>query len=149
MEPGLDYIGVNVGFICHDGNGKVLLHLRSDTCRDEHNTWDAGGGQVEFGETLRDALMREVREEYGCEPLEVRHIAQLDLLREHVGKKTHWLANIFAVRVDPEQVRVMEPDRNLGNQWYTLDGLPEPLHTVLRKVFGEFKEQISMHINGR
>ncbi|OGY91284.1 MAG: hypothetical protein A3B31_00825 [Candidatus Komeilibacteria bacterium RIFCSPLOWO2_01_FULL_53_11] len=142
MQPGFDYIGVNVGFICHDGNGRVLLHLRSDKNRDEHNTWDLGAGQVEFGEQLEEALVREVLEEYGCKPLEYRHLAQRTVLREHEGKATHWLVNIYAVRVNPNEVRVMEPEKNLGNAWYELDSLPEPMHSSAGKWLREYRDQI-------
>lgn len=146
MEPGFDFIGVNVGFLCHDGHGNVLLHLRSDQCRDEHNTWDFGGGQVEFGEELEEAVLREVHEEYGCTALEIQHIAQMNLLREHNGKKSHWLANIYAVLIDPSKIKIMETEKNLENRWFTLDTLPSPLHSVGKRALNEFLPQIEQVI---
>lgn len=146
MRPGVDYIGVNVGFICHDGNGRILLHLRSDKTRDEHFTWDAGGGQVEFGETLEEAVVREVLEEYGCVALRVDHVAQLNLLREHEGTKTHWLANIFAIKVNPDEVKIMEPEKNLEIKWHTLDELPDALHSAPKTIVEKHKDKLVTYI---
>ncbi len=52
MKKGIDYIGVTCVFYCHDGKGKLLLHKRSENCRDEKGRWDCGGGAMELGETL-------------------------------------------------------------------------------------------------
>ena len=49
LKRGVDYIGVTVNFLVHDGNGRILLQKRSKQCRDEQGRWDIGGGAVEFG----------------------------------------------------------------------------------------------------
>ena len=147
MQPGFDYIGVNVAFHCHDGRGRLLLHLRSEKCRDEHNTWDCGAGRVIFGETLEDAVAREVKEEYGCEPLKIEEIMHYANLREHQGRKTHWLTMVFAVLVDPQEVRIMEPQKNLENRWCTLDRLPSPLHSSLKYEIDEHFDKLKEAIN--
>lgn len=66
MKAGIDYIGITTPFYCNDGKGNFLLHKRSNNCRDEHGTWDMGGGKVELGEILEEAVLREVLEEYNC-----------------------------------------------------------------------------------
>ena len=63
IKRGVDYIGVTVNFIIHDGKGNVLLQKRSQNCRDEQGRWDIGGGALEFGEKLEDAVRREVKED--------------------------------------------------------------------------------------
>ena len=45
--------------------GRVLLAQRGSD--PGHGTWSIPGGMVELGETLRDAVVREVREETGLE----------------------------------------------------------------------------------
>lgn len=142
MQAGFDYIGVNVAFLCHDGKGRLLLHLRSDKCRDEHNTWDNGAGQVEFGETLEAAVTREVEEEYGCKALKIEHFLQFTALRQHEGRPTHWLINTYVVRVDPKTVKVMEPERNLRNGWFTVDNLPQPLHSLTAMYFAKYRVKL-------
>lgn len=142
MQSGIDYIGVNVSFVCHDGKGKVLLHLRSDKNRDEHNTWDFGAGQVEFGETLEEAVIREIFEEYGCRALDVKEVVSFTNIRQHAGVKTHWLTTLFAARVNPTEVRVMEPKKNLRNEWYSIDALPQPLHSAVAREVTDFRSEI-------
>lgn len=147
MKPGFDYIGVNVAFICHDGDGRILLHQRSKQCRDEHLRWDSGAGSLEFGEELEDALRREIREEYGCEILGFEQLASRNIIRTHNDRQTHWIANVFVVRVDPKDVHVMEPHKNLGNAWHTLDDLPKPLHSSLQIWVEDYREKLANILN--
>ncbi len=44
-KRGIDYIGVNCVFWCHDGKGNVLFHKRSKNCRDEQGTWTPAAGR--------------------------------------------------------------------------------------------------------
>ncbi len=47
MKRGFDYIGVTCVFYCYDKKGRLLLHKRSNKCRDEIGRWDAGGGNTQ------------------------------------------------------------------------------------------------------
>jgi 8-oxo-dGTP diphosphatase len=53
------------GVIIH--NGKVLIIKRSDNAHVGSGTWECVGGKIEFGETLEETLVREVKEEVGLE----------------------------------------------------------------------------------
>ncbi|MEK7584071.1 MAG: NUDIX domain-containing protein [Patescibacteria group bacterium] len=146
MQPGFDYIGVNVVFICHDDEGNILMHLRSEACRDEHNTWDYGGGKVEFGETLEEAARREIREEYGCE---VRHLTYLNtdtIFREHEGRKSHWVVSVFVAHVDPREIRIGSPEDMIELGWYQPSRLPEPLHSGAARWFRDCRSEIDAAI---
>ena len=59
LKKGVDFTGVAIVFICHDGNGNILMHKRSQNCRDEQGRWDIGGGSLEFGHLVEDTLKRE------------------------------------------------------------------------------------------
>ena len=131
LRRGKDFIGVNCVFFCHDGNGKVLLHKRSQGCRDEHGTWDCGAGAMEFGESFEEVVRREVKEEYLVDPLDVTYIGSRNVLREHDGSKTHWIANVHLVHVNPEDVAIGEPHKMEEIGWFSLDQFPEPLHSAL------------------
>lgn len=133
LRRGVDFIGVTVVFYCHDGEGHVLLHKRSAQCRDEQGRWDAGGGSMEFGETFEDAVAREVKEEYGVSPLEIVHAGTTNVLREHEGSATHWVANVHAVRVPREGARLGEPQKMDEIGWFALDQLPHPLHSQFHR----------------
>lgn len=131
LKRGMDYIGVTVVFFCHDGKGKLLMYLRTEKCRDEHNTWDVGGGSMEFGETFEQAVMREVKEEYGAEALKLDFVQVNNVIRKHNGVPTHWIALIFAVQVDPGNVIIGEPEKMGEIGWFLPDDLPGPRHSML------------------
>jgi len=56
---------LGVGAVVWNNHGELLLVRRANPPR--QNEWSLPGGKVEFGEALRDALVREVREETGLE----------------------------------------------------------------------------------
>lgn len=129
LKRGVDFIGVNCTFWCHDGNEKVLLHKRSQQCRDEQETWDCGAGSMEFGESFEQAVRREILEEYGVEPLEITYVATENVIRHHNNRKTHWIKNIHWVLVDSIKVKNNEPEKIDEIGWFDLDKLPSPLHS--------------------
>ncbi len=132
MRVGHDHIGVSTPFYCTDGNGRFLLHRRSSKCRDEQGAWDTGSGELEFGAALADNVLREVREEYGVDGEILEQLPTRSILRMHDGQPTHWVAVPFVVKVDPLKVRNNEPDKIDEMGWFTLDALPQPLHTGLK-----------------
>lgn len=141
-KRGVDYIGVACVFFCHDGQGNLLLHKRSANCRDEHGRWDCGGGAMEFGEDFEIAVAREIREEYGVDPLEIKRAAVANVIRDNQGVKTHWIAVVHAAKVDPSGVRIGEPDKMDEIGWFKIDQLPDPLHSMLMRHFESVKEHI-------
>lgn len=130
MKKGIDYIGVNCCFVCHDGQGRILLHKRSVNCRDEQGCWDSGAGALEHGETFEEGVRREVREEYGVEPMSVTYVRTRNLIRPHADGRSHWVVNLHLVEVDPEQVSIGEPDKMDEIGWFDIDHLPQPLHSA-------------------
>ena len=132
MTRGTDYIGVTVAFICHDGQGKVLLQKRGQKTRDEQGTWDNGGGALEFGEDFEDAVRREVMEEFGAETQTLVPLSIYNLLRDHDGITTHWIAIPYAAQVDPSLVKIGEPHKVDEIGWFTADHLPTPQHSALQ-----------------
>ncbi|GGS96703.1 hypothetical protein GCM10010156_63620 [Planobispora rosea] len=121
---------VSCVFVCHDGEGRVLLARRGAGARDEPGTWDCGAGALEYGETFEAAVAREVREEYSAEALEIETIGVRNVLRGD-PVTSHWVAVVFAVRVDPGEVAIGEPHKFDELGWFAPDALPDPLHSQL------------------
>ncbi|ACZ84562.1 NUDIX domain-containing protein [Streptosporangium roseum] len=120
---------VSCVFVCHDGHGRVLLARRGAGARDEPGTWDCGAGALEYGESFETAVAREVREEYSTGALEIETIGVRNVLREEPA--SHWVAVIFAVKVDPAGVAIGEPHKFDALEWFAPDALPHPLHSQL------------------
>lgn len=66
-----------VGALFMGPDDKVLLGLRAPAKKTWPNHWDTIGGHVEDGESLDDALIREVQEETGVTPTGFRFIAAI------------------------------------------------------------------------
>ena len=139
LHKGVDFVGVTLVYYCHDGAGNFVMALRGKGARDEHGRWELGSGGLEFGETIEDRLRTEVREEYCAEILEFEFLGYLEMHRQQQGRPTHWLALVFKVLVDPSQVRIGEPHKfdNIG--WFSLDKLPQPVHSHFPALVERFR----------
>lgn len=112
MNQGLDHIGVSIVFCCHDGDGRFILAKRSDKCRDEMSRWDVGSGVLHHGETVENALRREVKEEYCTDSKEIISLGYRDVRRhDHNGQQTHWIGLDHLVLVDSSQVAIGESEK--------------------------------------
>lgn len=125
----MDFIGIAIVYFCHDGKGNFVMSKRSKNSRDEVGTWDPGGGALEFGDSLEETLRREIKEEYGTNVLSYEFLGFRDVHRKLGGKKTHWIALDFKVRVNKNKVKNGEPHKFSEVGWFRLDKLPKPLHS--------------------
>jgi 8-oxo-dGTP diphosphatase len=133
LKRGVDFIGVTVPFVVHDGHGSFVMHRRSAKCRDEQGRWDIGSGAMEFGESFEQAVRREVLEEYGAEATEVVELGLYNIIRANKGAKTHWIAISHALKVDPAKVKNCDPEKIEDLGWFRVDKLPSPLHSQVMK----------------
>lgn len=142
FKKGKDYIGVGVTFFCYDGNGRFVMGRRSRNARDEHGRWDLGGGTVEFGESAEDTVHREIREEYGAEARACEFLGYMDVRREQEGAPTHWVTLAFKALVNSAEVHNAEPDKCDEVQWFTLDNLPDDLHSQFPQFLERFRARL-------
>ncbi|MBX4211464.1 MAG: NUDIX domain-containing protein [Candidatus Yanofskybacteria bacterium] len=140
MKKGVDYIGVTCVFFCHDGKGNFLLHKRSSNCRDEIGNWDSGGGALEFGEDFETGVLREIKEEYGADVVDLKFLGVSNVLRKNGDEKTHWIALLYTAQVNPQQVKIGEPQAMDEIGWFTKDNFPTPLHSQLLRHFEYVKQ---------
>lgn len=140
MKAGEDYIAITTPFYCNDGKGNFLFHRRSKNCRDEQGRWDPGGGKLEFGLTPEENVLKEVKEEYGCEGVIQKRIPPHTIIRRNNGKKTHWIAFPFFIKVKRSEVEINEPKKMDEIGWFKLNKLPKPLHTGFKRTFKHYSK---------
>lgn len=131
MTPGHDYIGVGVGALIFDGQGRVFMARRGPAARNETGFWEFPGGGVEFNERLEDAIRREIREEYGMEIAVEAQLGAFDHILPAEGQ--HWVSTTFLTRHTSGEPHIREPHKCSAIGWFPLDALPAPLTVVSRE----------------
>ena len=90
-----ELIAKTVGALFIGRDGKILLGLRAPSKKVWPCYWDTIGGRVEAGESLDEALVREVQEEVGVTPTQFRLIATVrERQPEIYGEMLH---HVYAV----------------------------------------------------
>src|SRR5215813_6119785 len=126
-------------------NGGVLLQRR-----DDNGKWGLPGGGVEPGESVRAAVVREVREETGLEVEPVRLIGVYSSPEHHQivtypdGNVIHYVSTSFECRIVGGTLACGEESLELG--WFDPERLPAdfvPMHRIrihdaLEKQVGAF-----------
>ncbi len=147
IEPGVDFIGISTSFYCVDSDGYLLLHRRSVNCRDQHGTWDCGGGRHEHPITIEDNIHKEVLEEHGCKGEILARLPAYDVFSQNVqARTTHWIALPHIVRITRGEERIMEPSKCDELGWFTLGTLPSPLHAGMAAALARYRDEFSRYI---
>lgn len=110
-----------VGALIRNDRGRVFVQRRSVTRRVLPGIWDIVGGHIEAGETLEEALAREIQEETGWK---LRRIcAQIaDWEWEHGGVVRHELDYLVEIEGDLAAPR-LEEGKHDAYAWVGLDNL--------------------------
>src|SRR3954469_14936145 len=99
MKKGKDYIGIGVGVMIFNDKGELLLTKRGQGAKNERGCWEVPGGEVEFGETLAQAAIREAKEEIGVDIEITQQLFSIDHLIPAEGQ--HWVATPFLATTAP------------------------------------------------
>ncbi|MEH1126188.1 NUDIX hydrolase [Micromonospora sp. CPCC 206061] len=106
------------GALIVDDDGRIFIQRRSPDRRLFPNTWDIVGGHVEPGETLEEALYREVREETGWQVSVV-----IGVVGEYAYTGNDGIARVetdYLVRVDGDLARPqLEAGKHTEFRWLT------------------------------
>jgi len=128
MKRGVDYIGVGVGAILVDSQGRLFLAKRGDKAKNERCCWEFPGGSVEYGETLTAALKREMLEEYGVEIAVGELLDVVDHILPSEGQ--HWVSPTYICRILQGEPRIVEPEKCAAIGWFEPDAVPTPLSVI-------------------
>ena len=115
-------------------NNKILLGKRKGS----HGAgeWAFPGGHLESGESFEECAERETLEECG---LEIQNITFQFLLNETHTYDTHYVHIGMIAQWSNGEPQTLEPDKNEGWQWFSLDELPEPLFEFCKRAFKSYK----------
>lgn len=121
MQKGVDYIGVGTGAMIFNDCGQVFIARRGPKARSEGGKWDFPGGSVEYGEKCADAIIREIKEEFDIEILELLEVVDHILPEEN----QHWVSPTFIARIKSGEPKIMEPEKCMEIKWVTLEDVEQ------------------------
>ncbi len=113
----------SVSAVIRDGRGHVLLGRRADS-----REWGLPGGNVEIGESVADAIRREVREETGLEVTLVGLVGVYSdpawqVVRYPDGRVVHYVTSLFECRATGGALATSPETLELG--YFDPAALPE------------------------
>ena len=134
-------IAKTVGALFIGEDGKILLGLRAPSKKVWPNHWDTIGGRVEVGESLSEALVREVQEEVGVTPTQFRLIATFkERQPEMYGEALH---HVYAVTSwqggDPANIC----DEHTELKWFSVSEMRQ-LTIIVDSDYALFAQQAMM-----
>lgn len=136
MKQGEDYIGVGGGVLILNEKNETLLLKRGKKSKNEVGYWNKPGGAVDYGETLINAMKREVKEEIG---VDVKIFGYL-LHSDHIIKKDkqHWVGFNLLGKIKTGTPRIMETDKHNDMKWFSLRALPKKLSQPTREAIKNY-----------
>lgn len=120
-----------VAAIITEAEGKILLQRRSD-----NGLWGLPGGSVEIGESVRQAILREVREETGLTVEVLRLIGvysdpTFQVVRYPDDNVVHYISILFGCRISGGTLQTC--DETLDLKFFAPTKLPSdlvPMHRI-------------------
>ena len=127
--PAQGRIVIGVAAVIWNGDGRVLLIRRAKAPR--KGEWSLPGGKVEFGETLVEAVAREIQEELGV----VIAVGDLVCIVDQIDRLevTHWVAPTYRATIVGGEPSNREPAALEAIGWFEHDNLPSPLTLATRR----------------
>lgn len=77
------------------------------------------GGHIEFGETMQDALRRELYEEMEAKVVRAQFIGGIENLFDQDGEKKHEVSFVFQVDIDI--AAIVSKEEHISFLWFTID----------------------------
>jgi 8-oxo-dGTP diphosphatase len=142
MQRGIDYIGVGVGALIVDDEGRLFMARRGPKAKNERGLWEFPGGSVEFGERLEDALIREIEEEYGV----IIRIESLFTVTDHIlpAENQHWVSPSYLCRIVEGTPVIREPDKCSAIGWFALEDIPTDITVVSQHDLALYRQRMGL-----
>ena len=142
LKKGIDHIGVGVGAIILNKQGKFLLIKRGSKSQNEVGLWGFPGGAMDFGETISDTIKREVKEELG---IKIKPLKLLPPVNHIIpDEKQHWVAAPYICQLISGVPKIKEPDKISEIKWFLLkDAKKLKLSIVAKQVLNELEGKYS------
>ena len=128
---------VGVGAFIQASDRRLLLVRRRRMPEADH--WGLPGGKVDFGETLRAAVVREIAEELGVEIALDGLLCLVDQIDVAAG--THWVSPVYRAHIVRGEPINREPAALAEVGWFALDALPQPLTLSTRTALAQGEER--------
>jgi nucleoside triphosphatase len=127
-----------VGALIVNPKGKFFL-MRSHKW---NNLFVLPGGHIELGETMEQALKREVKEETGLDVFDIDFICVLEFVFDNVFyKKKHFIFIDFACKTNSGKVKLGEEAEEYT--WATIsEAFRLPLEPYTKKTIEEYKKKL-------
>ena len=107
--------------VARDEDGKVLMIRRADT-----GTWSMPGGTLEWGESIRSALCREVFEETGAKVVDIGRLVGV-YSRPDRDPRFHAVTIVVEVKVDASRLSPSNPLEIREARLFDRDCIPSTL----------------------
>lgn len=125
MKAGKDFIGVGLGVIITNEQNQIYLQKRGPGCRDQVGEWELPGGELERGEDLETAAVREVEEETGL----LVKIKDCVVIAQELYL-SHWLSFTYTAEVIGGEMSCREPTKVVAQGFFDVDKLPQPMSRI-------------------
>lgn len=130
-------VRVGAGVMIFNRENKILLGKRFSDLYDSHSEcWSAPGGKVEYGESLIDCAIREVKEETN---LDIKSV-EVFCMNNEIGDNVHAITIGLKANTFSGKTQTTEPGIIGDWQWFSLDDLPKPLFRPTQTMIDCYKQ---------
>ena len=123
-------IRVVAAVICDSIQTKHRIYATARGYGDYKGHWEFPGGKVEAGETLEEALVREMKEELGVQVTDCREVYSTVFTYPHATVHLHFQH----CRLNPEELKCLEGQTY---RFCTLEDLPHPILPATEPVLAQ------------
>ncbi|MCK4635020.1 MAG: NUDIX hydrolase [Candidatus Aenigmarchaeota archaeon] len=127
-----------VAAIILDGNDKILINKRTKNCYWEPNVWSLPCGKVEENEDPREAIIRELKEEFGIDVQIVQKVSERTYFLKN--EDADWIVYGYLCQIKNGNLKILEPKLTEEIKFISINQLPENFFPELKTVIEDFQK---------